>query len=96
MVAENGAIYIYNDLDTSAADSEVSIPGIKVGDGTSFLIDLPFLTVGVSEIDREFWNNKVDCYATTLDLTDDTADRTLVFTRDYMGPNFLDEIQEPE
>ena len=54
MVSENGAIYVYEDLTESAADSDVSIPGIKIGDGSAYLIDLPFLTVGVTEIDREF------------------------------------------
>ena len=54
MISENGAIYIYEDLTESAADSDVSIPGIKIGDGNAYLIDLPFLTVGVTEIDREF------------------------------------------
>ena len=92
LVSENGAIYVYEDLTESAADSDVSIPGIKIGDGSAYLIDLPFLTVGVTEIDREFWNNKVDCYAMARDLTDESEDRTLVFTRDYMGPTYADEI----
>ena len=58
------------------------VAGIKIGDGTSYLIDLPFVTDGMTTMllkhigdttihltaaEREFWNNKISCY---LDNTD--------------------------
>ena len=58
----------------------VNVPGIKIGDGQAYLIDLPFIgtdvsnqilqqlhthsedtAVHVSQQDRIFWNNKLNC-----------------------------------
>ena len=51
-------IYVYTDHNVI---SEESIPGIKVGDGVTYLIDLPFVTGGceVTQEQIDFWNNKV-------------------------------------
>jgi len=44
LVSERGAIYIYSDHRSITVDSQTkSVPGIKVGDGSSYLIDLPFI-----------------------------------------------------
>jgi hypothetical protein len=59
------------------------IAGLKIGDGTSYLIDLPFVTDKMASIllnhigdnsahltdaEREFWNNKITCYLDHNDL----------------------------
>lgn len=77
LVAKNGHIYIYSDYNIIENDdgSETKIPGIKIGDGTSYLIDMPFVFTGtdrkditahmndmekhVSVEDRDNWNEKV-------------------------------------
>lgn len=86
LVAKKNNIYIYSDYISGDTD----IPGMKVGDGTTYLIDLPFLSgnndiltshmlnavIHVSQADREFWNNKVTCYISSEDPD------TLVFSYD--------------
>ena len=51
-------IYVYTDHNIISGES---IPGIKVGDGVTYLIDLPFVTGGceVTQEQIDFWNNKV-------------------------------------
>lgn len=75
-VALRGHIYVYSDYTTRVNDNNTitKIPAIKVGDGTSYLVDLPFTVVGdtekfvehianaqihVSTDDRESWDSKV-------------------------------------
>lgn len=64
--SEAGAIYVYTDH--AIVDGE-EVPGLKLGDGTSYLIDLPFIdavlwkhindtNVHITSEEREFWNNK--------------------------------------
>ena len=73
LVAKRDHIYVYLDY---SRFSDQDIPGIKVGDGTSYLIDLPFVSgnndaleahianqiVHITSAERESWNNKVTCY----------------------------------
>lgn len=92
LVSEVGTIYIYTDYKTieDGSDTKV-IPGIKIGDGMAYVIDLPFATdiVGESFLDhihdnvrhitqeeREFWNNKVTCYIDGYNI------QNLVFDKD--------------
>ena len=51
-------IYVYTDHNVISGEN---IPGIKVGDGVTYLIDLPFVTGGceVTQEQIDFWNNKV-------------------------------------
>ena len=44
--AERGIIYVYSDHSsvTTQGGETLPVPGFKVGDGTSYLIDLPFAT----------------------------------------------------
>ena len=86
LIAQKGALYVY----TNASEVDgVLIPDLKIGDGTSYLIDAPFLTsttieqlnahirnteVHVSSEDRIRWNNKVRAYHSTVE------EETLVFT----------------
>lgn len=71
LIAEQGIVYVYADKFTGESGY---IPGIKIGDGTSYLIDMPFVAddireqlmnhinnmqLHVSYSDRQSWNNKV-------------------------------------
>lgn len=41
VISEEGAIYIYSDYRNS---NNTNMPGIKIGDGLAYIIDLPFIT----------------------------------------------------
>lgn len=79
LVAEKGAVYIYSDHEyiEDEAGNRTPVAGIRIGDGTSFLVDMPFISdaatylitshianapIHVSPADRAFWNNKVSAY----------------------------------
>lgn len=79
LVTEKAAIYIYSDYQIYEDDAgnKYPIAGLKIGDGSSYLIDMPFVTSNTSGIlinhladdvhhitpeEREFWNNKVTAY----------------------------------
>ena len=73
-----GEIIIYTDYSTREENGQtITIPNFKVGDGTTFAVDLPFVndelrdqltahtmnqSIHVTNAEREFWNNKVRCY----------------------------------
>lgn len=70
LLTKQGYIYIYSDYKQSEGEN---IAGIKIGDGTSYLIDMPFIdkplddhiadTVShITAQERTFWNNKVRCF----------------------------------
>lgn len=49
VIAERSHIYIYSDYTTTVKDGEtVYVPAMKIGDGSSYLIDMPFATSGSS------------------------------------------------
>lgn len=94
IVSEEGALYIYNDYKVieDEVGNRINVPGIRIGDGTTYLIDLPFLSdnsvdvfyshinntsMHVSESDRIFWNNKVSSYLDGQDT------ENLVLSKDY-------------
>ena len=70
-VAENGHVYVYSDY--TSIDEE-NVPAIKIGDGTSLLINLPFVSGNNTELsehianavrhitaeERILWNGKQD------------------------------------
>lgn len=78
LIAEKGVIYVYSDKSviTDEYGNPTNVPGIKIGDGSSFLIDMPFVgeeeTIALAEHERSgmhispeeraFWNNKVSVY----------------------------------
>lgn len=78
LIAEEGAIYIYKDYSTISDGNETKdVPALKIGDGTSYLIDMPIVNgdiadlllehinntiIHVSSDDRTFWNNKSSAY----------------------------------
>lgn len=82
LVAKRGYLYVYADY--KSVDGQ-DIAGIKAGDGTSYLIDMPFIDKPLDEHiadtikhvtneEREFWNNKVRCFI------DPENEYNLVFT----------------
>lgn len=92
MIAERNAIYVYTNhsyLDDGNGNL-TPVPAIKIGDGTSYLIDMAFvgqealsdwtshinnLQIHVSTNDRTNWNNKVSSFI------DDNNDETLVLSK---------------
>ena len=85
LIAERAAVYVYSDYEVIYDDqmNPTFIAGLKIGDGTSYLIDLPFVTdkmasillnhigdssVHLTDAEREFWNNKITCYFDGGDL----------------------------
>ena len=62
LISQRNMIYIYTDYDEVEGQK---IPAIKIGDGTSYLIDLPYTAMGSGNVTPEqieFWNNKVRVY----------------------------------
>lgn len=73
LIAQKNMIYIYTDYDEVQGQK---IPAIKIGDGTTYLIDLPFTAMGSGNVTPEqieFWNNKVRVYI------DENNEENLVF-----------------
>ena len=72
-VPQAGALLIYSDKTIIQKDGKQYLqPSFKIGDGTTYLIDLPFfddyinnhiddVQVHVSAEDRNFWSNKINC-----------------------------------
>lgn len=71
LVSQEGAIYIYSDYEV--VDGQ-NVPGIKIGDGLAYVVDLPFIDVGIRNLllqhinnrvihitdeERQFWNDKI-------------------------------------
>lgn len=80
LISELNTVYVYVDHQTKTDEEgkEVWIPGIKIGDGKAYLIDLPFsdelmiahindLGIHVTPEEKEFWNNKVRTYIDTVE-----------------------------
>lgn len=82
LVSEKGTIYIYSNY-TYLDDGEgnlTPLAGIKIGDGNAYLLDVPFVTDGLTSMllshigndkvhitpqERLFWNNKVSSFIDT-------------------------------
>jgi len=75
-IPAEGQLIIYLNYRTIQKDDHnIKIAGLKIGDGNSYLIDLPFLgeteqfvyehinntTIHISNEERQFWNNKINC-----------------------------------
>lgn len=80
-------MYIYSDArsyeeeyteNNETLTRTVYVPGIKIGDGSAYVVDLPFVNVTSEQIN--FWNNKVNCYLEP-ELVVGGDDETLIFTR---------------
>lgn len=68
--SQEGYLYVYTDHQTI---SGVNVPGLKIGDGSAYLIDLPFIDavyadhiantiIHVTQADRARWDSKVTCF----------------------------------
>lgn len=80
-----GEIIIYLNYKYIEVDgSQVGVAGLKIGDGKAYVIDLPFLndtsgidfdqhinntTIHITNEEREFWNNKINCRDTVISET---------------------------
>lgn len=79
--SEKGVMYVYSDAFTYTDENNnlKSAPGIKIGDGNAYIIDLPF-TSNISPEKIAFWDNKVNCYLET-ELSSTGNKENLIFTR---------------
>lgn len=62
LISEKDVLYIYTNYKTINVDDEqITIPGLKIGDGKSYLIDLPFFNdiSNFNDIFMDHINNKV-------------------------------------
>lgn len=67
LIAQKDVVYVYTDY--KIVDGQ-KIAALKVGDGTSALIDMAFVASGtITEEERNFWNNKVSAYMSDTDET---------------------------
>lgn len=83
-VPNSGEVIVYTDHDTKVVDGQtVNIPGVKIGDGSAYVVDLPFIdeavsgglldhiqntSIHVTASEKEFWNNKLNCVITNENL----------------------------
>ena len=65
LLSVKGCIYVYSNyriIVDPITGKNKAIPSIKIGDGMSYLIDLPFATQAITEDDIARWNNHVGAY----------------------------------
>lgn len=75
LVSKSNIIYVYTDYQQidDGHGGVINVPGIKIGDGSAYVVDLPFIDVlmedhinnhgiHVTPEEKEFWNNKVSAY----------------------------------
>lgn len=85
LISQRGYIYIYADYKQDS--QERNIAAFKIGDGSSYLIDLPVIQetfynhienqlIHITQAEREFWNNKVTCYE---------EGHSVIFTKENKG-----------
>lgn len=91
LVSQVGYVYVYTDHQSKTDENNniIYIPGVKIGDGNAYVVDLPFTdtlyaqhiadtVTHITQADRNRWDNKVTCFI------DDQNPTTIVFTRDYI------------
>ena len=89
-ISKQGTFYVYSD-GYLAEDGVTYIPRIKLGDGSSYIMDLPFLDQGllnmivnhindgevhITQTERLFWNNKLN-----VDDNQQIVNNSLIFNR---------------
>lgn len=82
LISTEGTVYIYSDYQTMTIDGvKKNIPGIKIGDGKAYLMDMPFITqaeqalfqhIADSEIhtnssEKNFWSQKITSFMDSKD-----------------------------
>ena len=96
-IPTRGSIIIYLDKNTRQINNEtINVPAIKIGDGSAYLIDLPFMgdsdtqdfinhmadtIVHISEEERIFWNNKINVDDAEEQITGELEEETLILNR---------------
>lgn len=68
-----GEVIVYTDY--MQKDGQ-DIPGVKIGDGLAYLVDLPFVTDSITEVttaERTSWNNKVSARLSGENLIFETS-----------------------
>ena len=87
LIGKTNHVYVYSDY---FMIDGMGVPGMKIGDGMAYLIDLPFVSgndtrlnehiadteVHITNAERLFWNNKVTCFMSNGD------EENIVFTKD--------------
>lgn len=62
LMSIRGCIYVYSnyrvEIDPETHE-EILYPGTKIGDGSTYLIDLPFSTIPITEEDIAKWNDHI-------------------------------------
>lgn len=93
-IAEKDALYIYSDYKTIQKDGkQLLVPGLKIGDGVSYLIDIPFVNNLNSEFEDlllDHINNKVihvsaydrEFWDNKLNLDLELQDENLILNRE--------------
>lgn len=59
MMSVNRVLYVYSDYrqeEDPVTHKIINIPRIKIGDGVSYVADLPFATMSITEEDIARWN----------------------------------------
>lgn len=78
LMSEKNVMYVYSDYreetDPISGDTYY-VPRAKFGDGTTYIVDLPFATMSITDEDIAKWNN-----ATSLSVRADDESETLIFT----------------
>ena len=98
LIGIKGAVYIYSDHEWLEDDigNRIPVAGIRVGDGSAYLNDLPFVTdamtytivhhiadttVHVTPQEKAFWNNKVSSFL------DRQEEETLILSKTHYEDN---------
>lgn len=95
IIAEKDALYIYSDYKAIQKDGQqILIPGLKIGDGVSYLIDIPFVNDNseFEDLLLDHINNRIihvslsdrDFWNNKLNLVDlvDLQDENLILNRE--------------
>ena len=79
--SEQNAFYVFSDAFPYIDENNnlKYAPGIKIGDGNAYVIDLPF-TNNITPEKIAFWDNKVNCYL-EIELNPTGNKENLIFTR---------------
>ncbi len=78
LISEKDIMYVYTDYQQDLQGNNV--PGIKIGDGKTYLINIPFsddvmtqhthdTDIHVTSQEKDFWNNKIRCQFQNQRLT---------------------------
>lgn len=68
LISQVNTIYVYTDFDNIGGEN---IPAIKLGDGVTAIVNLPFLAGSSSTVTPQkisFWDDKVTAYADPFDV----------------------------